>query len=209
MKLQVAMDADKETTFRVLDQIYPAIDIVEIGTPLIFQEGLSIVSRIREKYPHLTVLADLKIIDAGEYEASLAYQAGADIVTLLGVASDQTILGALKAAYQYAKQIMVDMMQVQDLIVRSRWLNQKGADYICVHLAHDLQGEGKSPYADLRSLREALPQAKLAVAGGISSSVIAQINPLCPEIVIVGKAILMATEPGEMAQSIRKQMLDE
>jgi len=32
----------------------------------------------------VAVLADLKIMDAGEHEANLAFEAGADIVTVLG-----------------------------------------------------------------------------------------------------------------------------
>ena len=48
-------------------------------------------------------------------EASLAFQAGVDIVTVLGLAPDSTILGALESARTYQKQVMLDMMQVQDL----------------------------------------------------------------------------------------------
>ena len=42
--------------------------------------------------------ADLKIMDAGEHEANLAFNAGADIVTVLGVAHDETIRGVVRAA---------------------------------------------------------------------------------------------------------------
>ena len=45
--------------------------------------------------PTATLLADLKIVDAGELEAQIGFDAGADIVTVLGVAHDVTIQGAL------------------------------------------------------------------------------------------------------------------
>jgi 3-hexulose-6-phosphate synthase len=209
MKLQVALDGDRGAALSILEQIHPYVDIVEVGTPLIFQEGLSIVNKIRTDYPQLTILADLKIIDAGEVEASLAFQAGVDIVTVLGIAPDQTIEGALKAARHYQKQIMADMMQVQEVLARSLWLFEKGTDFICVHLAHDLQEQGKSPLSSLQYLRENLPQAQLAVAGGVGLDTIEQLKPLSPAIIIVGKAITLAPDPAVVAQSIWKKMMYE
>ena len=42
------------------------------------------VRRIKERFPCLEVLCDTKIMDAGAYEARLAFEAGADYVTVLG-----------------------------------------------------------------------------------------------------------------------------
>jgi 3-hexulose-6-phosphate synthase len=209
MKLQVALDTDWNRASEILKSVHKYVDIVEIGTPLIFHEGLSIVERVRRQYPELTILADLKIVDAGEYESMLAYQAGVDIVTVLGIAPDETILGVLEAARKIGRQVMVDMMQVQDLLARSRWLFENGTNYICVHLAHDLQDRGRSPLSSLRYLRDNLPQAQFAVAGGIGLNTIDLLKPLSPEIIIVGKAIALAPEPSEMASRMRKKLWDE
>ena len=207
MKLQIALDTDWSKASSILEKVHAYIDIVEIGTPLIFREGLSIAERVREQFQELTVLADLKIVDAGEMEASLAFQAGVDIVTVLGFAPDQTILGTLKAARTYQKQVMVDMMQVQDLLSRSRWLLDKGADYICVHLAHDLQDGDQSYLSNLRTLRENLPQeAKFAIAGGINLDTIDLLKHLDPEIIIVGKAISLADDPCEIARLMQLKL---
>lgn len=209
MKLQIALDVNWSKASRILEQVHEYIDIVEIGTPLIFREGLSLVERVREQFQELTVLADLKIVDAGEMEASLAFQAGVDIVTVLGFAPDQTILGALKSARTYQKKIMLDMMQVPDLLARSRWVLDKGADYICVHLAHDLQDGDLSHLSNLRTLRENLPQAKLAIAGGIDLETIDALKHLDPEIIIVGKAISLANDPCEIARLMHLKLSDE
>jgi 3-hexulose-6-phosphate synthase len=209
MKLQIALDTDWNKASTILKQVHEYIDIVEIGTPLIFREGLSLVGRVREQFPELMVLADLKIVDAGEMEASLAFQAGVDIVTVLGFAPDQTILGTLKAARTYQKQVMLDMMQVQDLLARSRWLLDNGVDYICVHLAHDLQDGDQSYLSNLRTLRENLPQAKLAIAGGIDLETIDLFKHVGPEIIIVGKAISLADNPCEIARLMHLKLSDE
>ena len=60
MKLQIALDIDWDKASKILDQVQEYIDIVEIGTPLIFREGLSLVERVREQFSDLTVLADLQ-----------------------------------------------------------------------------------------------------------------------------------------------------
>jgi 3-hexulose-6-phosphate synthase len=206
VKLQVALDTEAETALRVLAQIHHLVDIVELGTPLIFREGLSIAKRVRTDFPQTTLLADLKIIDAGETEALLAFQAGVDIVTVLGVAPDETILGVIRAARRFQKQTMADMMQVEDVLARSRWLQEAGVDYICVHLAHDLQSQGKSPLSTLQYLHNNLPQARLTVAGGIGLETIEKLKPLSPAVIIVGKAITLASEPAKVARSIRKMI---
>ncbi len=60
VKLQIALDGDLLSAQTILSQVHPFIDIVEIGTPLIYQEGMRAVRQIRETYPDLTLLADLK-----------------------------------------------------------------------------------------------------------------------------------------------------
>ena len=43
------------------------IDIVEIGTPVVINEGLRAVKEMKAAFPDVKVLADLKIMDATGY----------------------------------------------------------------------------------------------------------------------------------------------
>ena len=167
-KLQIALDGDLASTVDILEKVHAYIDIAEIGTPLIYREGMHGIRKIRELYPDLTLLADLKIMDAGEEEAQIAFDVGANIVTVLGVTNDATIQGAVKASKASARQVMVDMMQVANPLERGRELLKMGCDILCVHTAFDLQPTQTSPYAELRHLREHLPTAQLAIAGGVN-----------------------------------------
>ena len=84
MKLQLALDfATIEDSIKILKEVNEVIDIVEIGTPFLLQDGLKAVRKIKGAYPALTVLADLKVMDAGAHEARMAFDAGADIITVL------------------------------------------------------------------------------------------------------------------------------
>ena len=201
-KLQIALDGDLPSTLTILSQVYPFIDIAEIGTPLIYREGIHAIRQIRAVYPDLILLADLKIMDAGEEEATIAFEAGANIVTVLGVTNDSTIQGAIKSARKYKGQIMVDMMQVDNLIERGKQLLDMGCDILCVHTAYDLQSSQESPYLELQSLRKQLPSAKLAIAGGVNFSKLGEILPYDPDIIVVGGAITQAENPAENARQL-------
>jgi 3-hexulose-6-phosphate synthase len=88
MKLHVAVDLHTlEKAIAMVHKVAPFVDIIEAGTPLIKQEGLRIISILKECFPEKLILADMKTMDAGGLEAKLAYDAGADLVTVLAVAT--------------------------------------------------------------------------------------------------------------------------
>lgn len=92
MKLQLAIDLlDQKEAAKLAQEVEEFIDIVEIGTPIVINEGLSAVEHMSKSVTNTQVLADLKIMDAASYEVSQAVKFGADIVTILGVSEDASI----------------------------------------------------------------------------------------------------------------------
>lgn len=209
MELQIALDGDLSAALAVLAQVHPHVDIAEIGTPLVFREGVRAVLELRAAYPQMTLVADLKIMDAGEAEADIAFRAGADRATVMALASDATIAGALSSARSHGKRIMVDMMQVVDPLGRARELLELGCDLLCLHTAHDLQSSHGSPYAQLAELRAALPTAQLAIAGGVKLDTLEEILPLRPQVIIVGSGITAAPDPGATARQFHERIRHE
>jgi 3-hexulose-6-phosphate synthase len=177
--------------------------MAEIGTPLILREGAAAIRAVRAAYPDLPLVADFKIMDAGEEEAAIAFDAGANMVTVLGVAGNATVAGAVKAARRCGGQVMVDLIQVATPAARSRDLLAAGCDYVCVHTAFD---DRNSPLAALHELRQNLPDAPLAVAGGINLDNIDAVATLKPALVIAGSAITRSDDPAATARAIRKRM---
>lgn len=199
-RLQLALDGELDAALEILETANSHIDIAEIGTPLVFREGMRAVRKVRAAYPQLEVVADLKIMDAGAAEAEIAFDAGADCVTVMGVASDATIRGALQCAGRCGKRVMIDMMQVSPLLDRARQLRRMGCVLLCVHTAHDLQSAQDSPWRQLADLRAAMPDAGLAIAGGVKLETLDDILPLRPQVIIVGSAITGAADPARAAQ---------
>ncbi|MFC0212663.1 3-hexulose-6-phosphate synthase [Paenibacillus chartarius] len=190
MKLQLALDlVNIPEAKEVVKEVQEFIDIVEIGTPVVINEGLRAVKEIKEAFPSLEVLADLKIMDAGAYEVMKASEAGADIITVLGATDDSTIKGAVEEARKHGKKILVDMINVKNLEQRAREVDALGVDYICVHTGYDLQAAGENSFSDLRAIKNVVKRAKTAIAGGIKLATLPEVIEASPDLVIVGGGI--------------------
>jgi len=178
------------------------VDWLEAGTPLIKSEGLHAVRELRRLFPNATIVADMKIMDAGRTEVETAAKAGANIVDVLGASSDATIRECIQAGKNYGAKIVVDMIAVDDVLSRAKQVEDFGADYVSVHCAIDEQMEGKDPFDVLRQVSEAL-SIPVAVAGGINSETAAKAVEAGAAIVIVGGAITKAMDPEQAAREIR------
>ena len=205
MKLQLALDSsNNQEAKRILEQVSDLVDIVEVGTPLLMREGIKVVTEIKAAYPQLEVLADLKIMDAGDIEASIGFEAGADIVTVLGAAHDVTIRRAVNQARTLSKKVMVDLIAVGDVRERINQIEKIAPDYCCVHTAFDLQDRGMHPLHEIQLVQSALKRAKMAVAGGIKPEILPDILAYRPAVIIVGGFITNHPEPRRAAFEIRE-----
>lgn len=201
MKLQLALDRlTKEECYRILDETKDSIDIIEIGTGVIKEYGMSIVREIRKQYPDLTILADMKTCDAGKHEARQVFEAGADITTVMAFASNTTITDMLEVAKEGNHQVMVDLLEIEakDRIAELSYI---GVDLVSLHVGKDKQAKSKF-HSGLFSILEGY-NFQVAVAGGIDLDTLPDIIPYQPDIVIVGSAITAADAPKEVAKKIK------
>ncbi|WP_226527587.1 3-hexulose-6-phosphate synthase [Metabacillus niabensis] len=205
MKLQLALDlVNIEEAKQVVSEVQEFIDIVEIGTPVVINEGLRAVKEVKEAFPDLTVLADLKVMDAGGYEVMKASEAGAGIVTILGATDDATIKGAIEEAKKHGTKILVDMINVKDIEQRAKEIDGLGVDYICVHTGYDLQAEGENSFEQLRTIKRVVSNAKTAVAGGIKLETLPEVIAAGPDLVIVGGGITGKDDKKAVASEMQK-----
>ncbi|MCA1024142.1 3-hexulose-6-phosphate synthase [Halobacillus litoralis] len=205
MKLQLALDlVDINGAIEVVKEVESHVDVVEIGTPVVINEGLKAVKEVKKAFPDMTVLADLKIMDAAGYEVSQASASGADIITILGAAEDESIKGAVKEAKNQGKQILADMIAVQDIETRAGELDQLGVDYICVHTGYDLQAVGKDSFEDLAAIKKVVKHAKTAIAGGIKLETLPEVINHNPDLIIVGGGITGQDDQAAAAKQIKE-----
>lgn len=194
MKIQMAIDrVSLEQAKRLAEEVGPLVDIVEVGTSLIKEFGISSVAAVKKICPDTAVLADLKTMDEGAYEFRCAYRGGADLATVMGGASLPTIQACAQVAREENREYMIDLMEVpkEKLPVLAKVFPDA---VFCVHLPADRRGAGLQDL--IERVRVPLNGAKrLAVAGGITLDVVKRLNGGRFEIAIVGGAITEAPDP--------------
>lgn len=206
MKLQLALDRlSRQDCFDLIAKTHGDIDWIEVGTGTIKEHGIRLVRDIKDAYPNMTIVADMKICDAGRHEAELAFRAGADVVTVMGFAGMETIRQVLESAKEYGKRVMVDLLEVTDPN-RVRQIYLTGADLFCLHVGKDRQKSGGGHFGSQLSLVAGLDQAELAVAGGIGPDDLPTLRELGAGIAIVGSHITNSQEPGQSAAGLAEML---
>jgi 3-hexulose-6-phosphate synthase len=204
----MALDSlDFNATVALADKVAPYVDIFEIGTPCIKYNGLALVKELRARFPNHLLLVDLKTMDAGEYEATPFYAAGADICTVLGVSGLATIGGVIRAAKAHNAEVQVDLINVPNKAECARESAKMGAQIMGVHTGLDAQAAGHTPFGDLNEVASLGLNVRVSVAGGIKPATIEQTVQAGANIIVVGAAIYGAPCPAEAAREIR-QLVD-
>lgn len=204
MKLQLALDRlNKKECMRIINETYTDIDILEIGTSVIKEFGMDFIREIKEEYPDVKLMADMKICDAGSYEAEIAFEAGADIVTVMGFSSSLTIKSVQKTSEEHKKSYVVDLLEIQDRTSISK-LKNLGVDSVSLHLGKDKQTENGFD-TEMFSLTEGF-DFNVFVAGGIKIKNIEAISKHNPNVLIIGSEITSKLNPGEVVKKIQKEI---
>jgi 3-hexulose-6-phosphate synthase len=204
VRLQIALDfGDTSSLLHIGRQVADYVDWIEAGTPWMMAEGMRAVRALRDAFPDKSIVADLKIVDAGKHEAEIAFAAGADMVTVLGVASDATIRDTLLAARDYGHKVVLDLLQVRHLAERVREVMELGVHYVVVHTGHDDLKAGLEPWSDL-ALVSRLAQASIVVAGGVGAHNIERISAYRPYAIVIGRSVTEAPDPRTAAKQLRE-----
>lgn len=207
--LQVALDfLNLKRALKVAEEaVKGGVDWLEAGTPLIKSEGLDAIRELRKRFPRVTLVADMKIMDVGRIETEAAAKAGANIVCVLAAASDSTIRECVEAGKNYGAKIEADLIEIkdEDLDRRAKEVEKLGVDYVGVHCAIDEQMRGKDAFSRLRRVVK-MVKIPVACAGGINSETAYRAIEAGAQIVIVGGAISKAEDATEATGRIKKAM---
>lgn len=176
MKPIVQISLDLTTIDEALETaemaIRAGVDWLEAGTPLILAEGLHGVRALRDKFPDVPIVADLKTMDGGYLEAEMMAKAGATHVVVMAQAHEETIKCVVQAGRDHGIGVMGDNLGYNTMVDGARRLEDLGCDYIVHHIGYDerrgiaARGERMpSPLDDLRAVVEAVKIPVQAVGG--------------------------------------------
>jgi len=206
MKLQLALDTpDLTHELELAGKVAAYVDLIEAGTPLLIREGIRAVRELRRRHRGRPIVADIKVIDAGEPIAELAFAAGATVVTVLGNASDELIERVVSSAQRYDGHVMADSLTVPNITERARRLRDLGVSSLCINRRGFKRAKGINREERINLIAELVEKIELPVylAGGIDVVELTLLRELPLAGVIVGAAIARAFSPTETAKKMR------
>ena len=210
--IQVSLDVT--TIEEAMDLAHAAVragvDWLEAGTPLILAEGLRSVRSMREAFPGVPIVADLKTMDGAGLEAEMMFKAGANFTVVMGQAHDASIIEQVKMARKYGAKVMCDVMLCPDKPKRAREAQEMGADYIIVHTGFDERNmiHGLSPLDDLGPVLEAVSIPVQAV-GGLTVEQAIETLDMGAQIVVFGAPLVISGSEFKAASDDFESILRE
>lgn len=185
--------------------VAPEVDIIEIGTPLCKAAGLEAIRAIREICPDKLILADFKAPDVGGLEATMAFDAGADMMTVIGGATLATVEQALTVAHQRGKEMLMELTGVRDILERAGEWRQIGVERIVYHREWDAQSAGRVwGEEDKVTISKLIDMGfKLTVTGGLTLELLPFFADLPISVLICGRGIREAADPRAAAHEMR------
>ena len=191
------------------------VDWLEAGTPLILAEGLHGVRNLRDSFPNVPIVADLKTMDGGYLEAEMMAKAGASHVVVMARAHPETIKCVVQAGKDFGIKVMGDNMISDNMIDGAKLLEDLGCDYIIHHIGYDERrgisakgGKMPSPLDQLLEVVKAVDVPVQAVGGLTLEQAIK-----CPQygapLVVLGAPLVIdadsfKTADGNLESSLKK-----
>ena len=150
------------------------VDWLEAGTPFILAEGVHGVRALRERFPGVPIVADLKVMDGGYLEAMMMAKAGATHVVVMARAHAETLKCVVKAGRDHGVKVMGDNLGCPDMIAGARMIEDFGCDYVIHHIGYDerrgIAAAGQRMPSPLDQLREVVAAVHVPVqaVGGLT-----------------------------------------
>ena len=186
------------------------ISWLEAGTPLIKSEGMNAVRTLHGTFPGSTTVADMKTLDAGRIETGMAFEAGASMVSISGLAHDKTIRDSVHSARSHGDLLMADLLMISRPGRRAKELQALGVDIVCVHTGIDVQKALHSRLRVGKAIRDIAKRLTIpvAAAGGIDPDIAGELVEAGVKLVIVGSWITGSKDPGRAARLIIERTRD-
>ena len=191
------------------------VDWLEAGTPLILAEGLHGVRKMREAFPDVPIVADLKTMDGGYLEAEMMAKAGATHVVVMARAHEETIKCVVQAGKDHGVQVMGDNLGCPDMVEGAKFLEDLGCDFVIHHIGYDerrgIAARGERMPSPLDQLREIVKAVNVPVqaVGGLSLEQAIATPTYGAPLVVLGAPLTIdadafKTADGDLEASLRK-----
>ena len=204
-KLQLALDMlDLQLALDVVSQTQSQVDVIEAGTFLCLSEGMKAIRSLKSLAPEKIIVGDVRIARAGRNIADMAFDAGANWVTVVGEAPLETVEAAVRVAETYKGEIQLELNDDWTAEQAKAW-RELGIEHVIYHSTSEVESVGSGWSQDgFDTLNKLVDLGfKVTATGGIHQDVIPSFADIPVFVFIAGRAIVKTTEPLAAARSFQ------
>jgi 3-keto-L-gulonate-6-phosphate decarboxylase len=168
------------------------VTIVEMGTPLLKNAGVSnVVPAFRRRFPEALLLADMKTMDGGAFEARAVYEGGGSIVDFLALAGVDTAKAICAVRDEFRRGGGgLPRLAFADILVPHQGPAAQAADVALRMLDAGVDGVGVHLQSDARRANPTLIQSNYL--GDAARAIFARVGAAAPVQVVGGLSIAQA-----------------
>jgi 3-hexulose-6-phosphate synthase len=169
------------------------ISIVEMGTPLLKNEGVSnVVPAFRRKFPEALLLADMKTMDGGGGEARGVYAGGGNIIDFLALAGVDTAMAICAVRDEFRRgNAELPRLAFADILVPHQGPAAQAGEVALRMLDAGVDAVGIHLQADARRADATL--IKNDYLGDMARAIFARVGSAAPVQVVGGLTVAQAT----------------
>jgi 3-dehydro-L-gulonate-6-phosphate decarboxylase len=206
--IQIALDqTDLISAIEVAKNVESFVDVIEVGTILAFAEGMVAVKTLRKNHPDHILVCDMKTTDGGAILAKMAFEAGADWITVSAAAHIATIGACKKVADELNGEIQIELYGNWTMEDAQSWVDL-GITQAIYHRSRDaeLAGVGWTD-ADIVKMRKLSDIGlELSITGGIVPEDVYLFEGIKAKTFIAGRALV--GEKGRATAEALKTQID-
>lgn len=205
-KLQIALDTyDLPSALSPLQKAAQHIDVIEAGTILCLAEGMKAVQVIRSLFPQKLLLADVRIAEAGSLISKMAFDAGANWVSVVSGATMNTVETVVKEARSRNGEVQIELIDGWTWEQACQW-RDLGVPQVITHRSRDAEAKGELTWSQ-RDFDEICHLTEMGfnvtVTGGVKPEDVLLFAGVPVYVFIAGRGIYKAADPAAAAKQFR------
>ncbi len=215
--LQIALDSlTLEKAVADAKQAESQVEVIEVGTILACAEGMKAVSTLRALHPNHIIVCDLKTTDGGAILAKMAFDAGADWLTVSAAAHPATKAACKKVADEFnAAHPELKVKKEIQIEIYGNWTLEDAKDWVALgvkqaiyHRSRDAELAGKGWTSEDVTLMQQLSELglELSITGGIVPEDIHLFKQIKNAKAFIAGRALVGDKGRETAQAIRAEI---
>lgn len=207
-KIQLALDVrNVNEVIEVVNLVKDEVEIIEAGTVLCLSEGMESVKILKNLCPKNEVLADIRIMKAGKVLSELVFDSGADIVTVISDATDETLLAVKDVCDKRNKKMQIELNEKLEEEKIKLWKKLNIKDLIVHRMSELVDATSSSTMGILKVLEKLTEEGfNILITGGIKEDEVALFKDYNISTFIIGRTITKAQDPLQVVRNFKKQI---